>query len=50
MEQEPKDGSGRKIGEIRDEGGKQVVFDRNGRRLTEREERSILEREMREGL
>ena len=33
MRQELKDRSGHRIGEIRDEGSKQVIFDRNGHRL-----------------
>lgn len=33
MRQELKDRSGRKIGEIRDEGAKQAIYDHSGRRL-----------------
>ena len=33
MKQELRDRTGRKIGEIKDEGSRQVIYDRTGRRL-----------------
>ena len=33
MKQELRDRNGRKIGEIRDEGSRKVIYDSNGRRL-----------------
>ena len=33
MKQEVRDRNGRKIGEIRDEGSRKVIYDSNGRRL-----------------